>query len=101
MTSQIGGDAVRLELLRRLQEEDRGPPPAAVAQAEQVLAAHQEVRRKRRERILRLSMPLPQPDLCPICWSVGESALLEDQPTQDKGEWLRCSRCGHVQLQRP
>ncbi|MFZ2301683.1 MAG: hypothetical protein WAW10_07420 [Gallionella sp.] len=98
MREQI--EKYRLDMLRRLQQEDGQPPPPEVLEAQKVIAEFEERKRNRTQQLLRLQLPqhtLPVPlDGCPKCNFIHGVTPLSMTPIQSNTEddLFKCMQCG-------
>lgn len=94
-------ESYRREMLRRLKNKVCGPPPAEVLEAEKVIAKHRDEQEQAREAIPRLSLPLPDYNLCPQCWFIHGKRVpftaVEHPTDRDNLDRMKCRTCGHIE----
>ena len=91
-------ESYRLQMLRRLEQIDRGPPPPEIAEAKKMIAAYDQKQQDAREAIPRLRTLLPEPDLCPECYYLHDQrSKLIAVPAADPRRFdkLRCRQCSY------
>lgn len=92
----------RLQMLRRLEQENAKPDPPEVSEAKKVIAKNRQKKLDRSQQIKRLRTPLPEPDLCPKCYYLhGVTVELKPRESQTDKDLFRCPRCHYQQVRDP
>jgi len=91
-------ESYRLQMLRHLEQENSGPLPPEVTEAERVIAEYRKKQAKARDAIPRASAPLPEPNICPRCW-IDHGVKFLMSPISGEGrdttrhDYWRCRKC--------
>jgi hypothetical protein len=91
------GESYRLKMLRYLKAKYSNAKPSEVLEAERVIAKFREEEARDRAAVTRLSSPLPEPDMCQLCWFLnGVHSKLHNIPADDPAHFERwkCRTCG-------
>jgi hypothetical protein len=93
----------RIEMLRRLENEDSGATPPEVLEAEKVISEYRDKKVQIIKKKLRLRLPLPNPDLCPQCfYPHGKTSLMQPIPSGTAPtDIFECKTCGYIQERNP
>jgi hypothetical protein len=96
------GEEYRIEMLRRLEQENSHSPPPEVLEAQQVIAKFREKQANRNAVKARLNLHLPNPDLCPECfYQNNRNSIMHSIPSGGSTDIYKCDVCSYEQERDP